>query len=156
MVKQKAIVDTCFLLKIADQGQHPDNIKKLLDNTNYLTVAHRYVVDQEFGLHSFIKRLIAEKYITTIEYEDFLKNDFSWLLYETQFFSIYNEMLEYMQKSGGRKQMPNLKISTGKTICMHHISGSSMGEVHMILMASFMRLPVYYQKIQISICLEIL
>ena len=90
MVKQKAIVDTCFLLKIADQGQHPENIKKLLDNSNYIPVAHRYVVDQELGLCSFVKQLIDEKYITTIEYEAFLGDDFSRHLYEMYFFHIYN------------------------------------------------------------------
>lgn len=146
MVKQKAIVDTCFLLKIADHGQHPDNIKKLLDNTNYIPVAHRYVVDHEFRVNSFLNTLIEEQYITTIEYDTFLDDKFSRDLYETSFFIIYNEMRDYMQRCGGSKQMPELNLPNGKTIYTHHLSKSSMGDVHMILMASFMRLPVFLSE----------
>lgn len=90
MAKQIAIVDTCFLLKIADQGKQPNNIKILLDNTNYIPVAHQYVVEHEFVLHGFLKQLIAEKYVTVVEYEEFLTNDFARQLYETSFVSIYN------------------------------------------------------------------
>ena len=52
MEKQRAIVDTCFLQKIAAEGRYPDNICKIIDNSIYTPVAHKYVVEQEFVLHS--------------------------------------------------------------------------------------------------------
>ncbi len=144
MTKQKAIVDTCLLQKISSNGKYAGNIKKIFDNLDYILVAHRYVVDHEFGLHSYIKRLIDEGYITTIEYDEFFgEDDFSRMIYETQFEAIYNEMRNYLQRKGGIKQMPKLVIPNGKDIYSHHIQGSSMGDVHMIIMASFMRIPVF-------------
>ena len=143
MEKLLAIVDTCFLQKIASQGSCPDNIKKILDNSDYTPVAHKYVVEQEFGLHGYLQKLIDEGYITTVEYNEFLTDDFSKKIYEKQYVDIYNEIRNYLKSAGGRKQMPELKIPKGKTIYTHHIGGSSMGDVHMILMASFMRLPVF-------------
>ncbi len=146
MEKQRAIVDTCFLQKIASQGSCPDNIKKILDNSDYIPVAHKYVVEQELGLQGYLQKLIDEGYIATIEYSEFLPDDFSKMLYEKQYVDIYNEIRNYLMSAGGRKQMPELKIPNGKTIFTHHIGGSSMGDVHMILMAAFMRLPVFLSE----------
>lgn len=42
--------------------------------------------------------------------------------------------------------MPELSLPLDKTIYTHHLSGSSMGDVHMILMASFMRIPVFLSE----------
>ena len=146
MEKQRAIVDTCFLQKISSQGSCPDNIKRILDNSDYIPVAHKYVVEQELSLYGYLGKLVEEEYITTIEYEEFLGDDFSKMVYETQFVDIYDEMRNYLKSVGGRKQMPELNIPKGKNIYTHHIGGSSMGDVHMILMASFMGLPVFLSE----------
>ena len=146
MEKQRAVIDTCFLQKIASQGSCPDNIRVIIDNSGYIPVAHRYVVEQEFALHSYLNSLVEEGYIKTIEYDEFLENALSRQLYETQFIDIYNEMRCCLRIRGGRKQMPELKIPKGRTIYDHHINDSSMGDVHMILMASFMRLPVFLSE----------
>ena len=134
---------TCFLQKIASKGTHSDNIRKVIDNSGYLPVAHKYVAEQEFALHDYIQKLIKDGYIAIIEYEEFLEDDLSKHLYEAQFEDIYNEMRIHLQNCGGLKQMPELNIPKGRDIYTHHISGNSMGDVHMILMASLMRLPVF-------------
>lgn len=146
MEKQRAIVDTCFLQKISSQGSCSGNIKRILDNSDYIPVAHKYVVEQELSLHSYLGKLVEEEYIITVEYEEFLKDDFSKMVYETQFVDIYDEMRNYLKCAGGIKQMPELNIPKGKSIYTHHIGGSSMGDVHMILMASFMGLPVFLSE----------
>ncbi len=146
MEKQRAIVDTCFLQKIAAEGIHVDNIRIIIDTLGYIPVAHKYVVEQEFGLHSYLKTLVDDGYIMVIEYDEFLEDSFSRILYEIQFRDIYNEMRSYLQKCGGPKQMPELIIPKGYDIYTHHIGGSSMGDVHMILMASFMRLPIFLSE----------
>lgn len=142
MEKQRAIVDSCFLQKIAAEGKCAENIKKIIDNSDYIPVTHRYVADYEFGLHRYLSELIEEKYITVVEYNEFLEDELSRDIYEAQFYSIYNEMRDYLQNYGTKKQMPELSIPKGHSIFTHHLQGSSMGDVHMILMASFMRLPV--------------
>lgn len=146
MKKQRAIVDTCFLQKIAAKGSCPENIRIILDNSEYTPVAHKYVVEQELALHGYLKKYVEDGYITTIEYDEFIGDALSKQLYETQFAYIYNEMRSYLQTMGGHKQMPELKIPKGSDIYTHHMQGSSMGDVHMILMASFMRLPVFLSE----------
>ncbi len=146
MEKQRAIVDTCFLQKIAAKGSCPENIQIILDDSEYTPVAHKYVVEQEFALHGYLKKLVDDGYIATIEYNEFIGDTLSKQIYETQFIDIYGEMRSYLQSKGGLKQMPELKIPKGSDIYTHHIQGSSMGDVHMILMASFMGLPVFLSE----------
>lgn len=146
MEKQRAIVDSCFLQKIAAQGSYPENIRIILDGLEYAPVAHKYVVEQELKLHGYLKKLIDDGYIATIEYNKFIGDALSKQVYETQFVDIYDEMRSYLQSKGGPKQMPELKIPKGSDIYTHHIQGSSMGDVHMILMASFMGLPVFLSE----------
>ncbi len=143
MAKQRAIVDTCFLHKVSMSGKYVENIRLIIDNTDYVPVIHPYVAEQEFGLHSYLKRMVDEGYIETIKYSEFITDKFSNTIYQTQYRDIYEEMRNYLQSKGGKKQMPGLNIPKGKTIFDHHISGSSMGDVHMILMASFLRLPIF-------------
>ena len=142
MEKQEVIVDTCFLKKIASDGKYPENIHKILDELEFTPVTPRYVADQEFALNYFLDRLVKEGYIRIIENNEFLKDDIDKMIYEDHFYAIYAEMREYLKIKGGYKQMPELLMPRGKTIFSHHISGSSMGDVHMILTASFMRLPI--------------
>ena len=146
MEKQRAIVDTCFLQKIAAKGNCPENIRIILDNSEFSPVAHKYVVEQELALHGYLKKYVEDGYIATIEYDEFIGDALSKQLYETQFVDVYNEMRNFLQTKGGPKQMPNLKIPKGSDIYTHHMQGSSMGDVHMILMASFMRLPVFLSE----------
>ena len=146
MEKQRAIVDTCFLQKITANGSCPGNIQLLLDNLEYSPVAHKYVMEQELSLHGYLKKLIDDGYIMTIDYDEFIGDALSKQVYETQFVDIYNEMRKFLQSQGGPKQMPELKIPKGSDIYTYHMQGSSMGDVHMILMASFMRLPVFLSE----------
>lgn len=145
-MQQKAIVDTCLLHKLSADGKNPDYIKKVIDNLGYNPLAHKYVAEQEFELHGYLKKLLDEGFIEVVEYEEFLDSDFSRKLYEQQFIDIYNELRDYLKNKGGTKQMPELRIPTGHTIYDYHMHGSSMGDVHMILMASFMRLPVFLSE----------
>ena len=146
MEKQRAIVDTCFLQKIAANGSCPENIRIIIDNSDYTPVAHKYVVEQEMALHGYIKKYIDDGYISTIEYNEFIGDTLSKQLYEAQSVNIYNEIRGFLQSRGGKKQMPELKIPKGSDIYTHHMQGSSMGDVHMILMASFMRLPIFLSE----------
>lgn len=146
MEKQRAIVDTCFLQKISAKGNYPENIRIILDSLEYIPVAHKYVVEQELTLHGYLKKYIDDGYIETIEYKEFIGDTLSKQVYETQFVDIYNEMRSYLKSKGGSKQMPELRIPKGADIYTHHMQGSSMGDIHMILMASFLGLPVFLSE----------
>ena len=143
MAKQCAVVDTCFLEKISLDGYRLDNIGKVLDEFEYQLVAHPYVINQEFELRGYLKNLVTSGYIKAIDYSEFLKTDVQRQLYETTYVWLYNELKSYHEANGGLKQMPPLNFPAGQNIYTAHMVGSSMGDVHMILMAAFMKLPIF-------------
>lgn len=51
-------------------------------------------------------------------------------------------MRKNLAVAGGAKQIEKLSIPSGETIYSVHRQGSSMADVHMILMAAFLHLPV--------------
>lgn len=142
MEKVKVIVDTCFLQKLSSGGKNTANIRIVLDELNYIPVAHPYIAKQELSLNSSLDKLVKEGYIEVIEYDEFIRDDFDKQLYEGYFVALYEDLRAYLEAKGGPKQMKALNLDKGQTIYDTHMQGSSMADVHMILMASFLRLPI--------------
>lgn len=142
MGKQEVIVDTCFLSKMSSDGASPDNIKKVLDALDYTPVVHRYVADQEMNVLGYLEKLIKEGYIRVVDKNEFIKDESDEIMYTKSFAILYKEMQEYLEAKGGLKQIPDLVIPDGETVFTHRQAGSSMGDVHMILMAAFMKLSI--------------
>lgn len=142
MEKTEAIVDTCFLQKLSTEGKNVDNIKKILNELDFTPVVHPYIAEHELSLHSYLNNLVKEGYIKTIEYTEFQKDTDDKDLYESYFFGIYEEMRLLLEARGGVKQIEKLDIRGTKTIYNTHKQGSSMGDVHMILMAVFLQMPI--------------
>jgi|GEM_PF-1059850 len=142
MEKSEVIVDTCFLQKVSDYGRVPDNIKAIFDELNFRPVVHPYICDHEISLHAFSIKLIDDGYIRKIEYDEFIKDEYERQLYEQYFFMLHEEMRLLLEAKGGLKQLGKLNIKSGQTIYDTHYQGSSMGDVHMVLMASFMDLSI--------------
>lgn len=142
MEKVKAIVDTCFLQKLSSGGKNTDNIKLVLDELNYVPVTHPYIAEHELALNAPLDRLVREGYIEVIGYDAFIRDDFEKQLYESYFAVLYEDLRKYLEAMNGPKQMKPLYFKQGQTIYNTHLQGSSMADVHMILMASFLRLPV--------------
>ena len=49
---------------------------------------------------------------------------------------------EYLKAAGGKKQLEKLVLPTGQNVFTYRKALMSLGDVHMILMAFFMRMPV--------------
>ena len=73
MGKTEVIVDTCFLQKLSSEGRATDNIKKVLNELEYVPVVHPYIYEHELSLHSYFVRLAGEEYIRVIQYNEFQK-----------------------------------------------------------------------------------
>lgn len=142
MEKTKVIVDTCFLHKISSEGKNIENIKRILDELGYIPVTHPYVAQQELSLHSGYDVLLKEGYIKIIDYSEFIHDVFEKQLYESYFVALYEDLRLYLEAKGGLKQMDRLVLERGQTIYDIHKQGSSVADVHLILMASFLRLPL--------------
>lgn len=142
MEKQEVIVDTCFLQKITSDGLFLDNVKRVLDELGFVPVVNKYVADQEFQLKRYMTELVNNGYIKVVGYDEYIKDETDRIIYEDYFEQLYYEMKGYLEAKGGPKQMPPLNIPQDQSVFTAHISGSSMGDIHMILMAAYMRLPI--------------
>ena len=119
MEKTEVIVDTCFLQKLSSEGKVIDNIKRVLAELEYIPVVHPYIYEHELSLHSYFVRLVEDGYIKVMGYDEFQKDAMN-----------------------SPKQVEKLCLQKGQTIYNTHKQGSSMGDVHMILMASYLQMPI--------------
>lgn len=142
MGKTEVIVDTCFLQKISSEGRSIGNIKRVLDELDYTPVVHPYVYEHELKLFSYFTKLAAEGYIRVISYDTFLKDEIDKEFYEEYYDVLYEDMRSALDAVNSRKHIEELCFKNGQTIFNTHKQGSSMGDVHMILMASYMKLPI--------------
>ena len=142
MRKTEVIVDTCFLQKLSSEGKAIDNVKRILAELEYIPVVHPYIYEHELSLHSYFVRLVEEKYIKVIQYNEFQKDEIDKQSYEDYYSVLYEDMRLTLEAMNSPKQVEKLCLHKGQTIYNTHKQGSSMGDVHMILMASFLQMPV--------------
>lgn len=142
MRRTEVIVDTCFLQKLSSEGKAIDNIKKVLAELEYIPVTHPYIYEHELSLHSYFVRLVEEKYIRVIQYNEFQKDAIDKQSYEAYYGVLYEDMRLALEAMNSPKQVEKLCLHKGQTIYNTNKQGSSMGDVHMILMASYLQMPI--------------
>lgn len=142
MSKKEAIVDTCFFNKLSNDGNNIETFKKVLMDLDYKPVVHPYIAEKELDVFPQFKKLVEQGFIRKAEYEEFLEDEYDKESYERYFSELYEEMRTYLEIKGARKQIKRLEIPKGQTIYTYRLAGMSLGDVHMILMAFFMRLPI--------------
>ena len=142
MSKKEAIVDTCFFNKLSNNGKNIEAFKKVLVDLKYKPVVHPYIAEKELDVFPHFNKLIEEGFIRKAEYSEFIEDEDDAELYEQYFPELYEEMREYLEIKGSKKRIENLAIPKGQTIYTYRRAGMSLGDVHMILMAFFMRLPI--------------
>ncbi len=142
MSKKEAIVDTCFFNKLSNDGKNIEAFKKVLVDLDYKPVVHPYIAEKELDVFPHFNKLVEEGFIRKVEYSEFIEDEDDAELYEQYFPELYEEMREYLEIKGSKKQIEKLAIPKGQTIYTYRRAGMSLGDVHMILMAFFMRLPI--------------
>lgn len=142
MSKKEAIVDTCFFNKLSNDGKNIEAFKKVLMDLEYKPVVHPYIAEKELDVFPYFNKLVEEGFIRKVEYTEFIEDEDDKDLYEQYFPELYEEMREYLVIKESKKQIEKLKIPKGQTIYTYRRSGMSLGDVHMILMAFFMKLPI--------------
>lgn len=142
MSKKEAIVDTCFFNKLSNDGKNIEAFKKVLVDLDYKPVVHPYIAEKELDVFPHFNKLVEEGFIRKAEYSEFIEDEDDAELYEQYFPELYEEMREYLEIKGSKKQIEKLAIPKGQTIYTYRRAGMSLGDVHMILMAFFMRLPI--------------
>ncbi len=142
MSKKEAIVDTCFFNKLSNDGKNIEAFKKVLVDLDYKPVVHPYIAEKELDVFPHFNKLVEEGFIRKAEYSEFIEDKDDAELYEQYFPELYEEMRAYLEIKGSKKQIEKLAIPNGQTIYTYRRAGMSLGDVHMILMAFFMRLPI--------------
>ncbi len=82
------------------------------------------------------------EYIRVIQYNEFQKDAVDKQLYEAYYGVLYEDMRQALEATSSPKQVEKLCLHKGQTIYNTHKQGSSMGDVHMILMASYLKMPI--------------
>lgn len=142
MSKKEAIVDTCFFNKLSNDGKNIEAFKKVLVDLDFKPVVHPYIAEKELDVFPHFNKLVEEGFIRKAEYSEFIEDEDDVELYEQYFPELYEEMREYLEIKGSKKQIEKLAIPKGQTIYTYRKASMSLGDVHMILMAFFMRLPI--------------
>lgn len=142
MSKKEVIVDTCFFNKLSNNGKNIETFKKVLVDLDYKPVVHPYIAEKELDVFPYFIKLLEEGFIRKAEYSEFIEDEDDAELYEQYFSQLYEEMREYLEIKESKKQIEKFVIPKGQTIYTYRRAGMSLGDVHMILMAFFMRLPI--------------
>ncbi len=142
MNKKEVLVDTVFLEKLSCDGKNPDAFKKVLSDLDYRPVVHPYIAANELDMHSYFDKLVAEGFVRVANYNEFLNDDGDKEIYESYFIDIHNTLREYLEAARGKKQLEKLVLPEGQDIFTYRRAAMSLGDVHMILMAFFTRMPI--------------
>ena len=146
MSKKEAIVDTCFFNKLSNDGKNIEIFKKVLVDLDYKPVVHPYIAEKELDVFPHFNKLVEEGFIRKAEYSEFIEDEDDAELYEQYLYELYEEMREYLEIKGSKKKIEKLVIPKGQTIYTYRRASMSLGDVHMILMAFFMRLPIIFSE----------
>lgn len=142
MNKKEVLVDTAFLEKLSCDGKNLETFKKVLSDLEYKPVVHPYIAANELDMHPYFDKLVAEGFVRVAQYTDFLCDDEDRTLYESYFIDIHNSLREYLEAAGGKKQLEQLVLPTGQDVFTYRKAAMSLGDVHIILMAFFTRMPI--------------
>ncbi len=142
MSKREVLVDTAFLAKLSCDGKNVDIFKKVVSGLEFTPVFHPYIAENELDMYPYFQKLVDEDFVRVADYNEFLSDDEDKTLYESYFIDVHNALREYLAAAGGRKQLEKLILPAGQTVFTYRKASMSLGDVHMILMAFFLRMPI--------------
>lgn len=142
MSKKEAIVDTCFFNKLSCDGKDIETFKRVLIDLEFVPVVHPYIAEKELDVFSGFDKLVEEGFVRVVSYDEFIEDQDDKDLYIRYFHDLYEEMRTYLEITDSKKQIDILHLPEGQTIFTYRKAGMSFGDIHIILMATIMRLPI--------------
>lgn len=137
MDKIYAVVDSDFVQKIGEiRNRDPYELFcKLMDELNCIPVVHPYVMEHELFSCELAKKLLDTGVLRPIKYDEFLP-----IVRKRQYESAFQDLYHVLTMNEyGLEQEPDEDIFT------RH-AGKSYGEIHSVLMASQMQIPIFYSN----------
>jgi hypothetical protein len=142
MDMKETLVDTCFLHKISNEGKEIEVLKKVINALGIKAVVHPYIAKHELELHSSYKMLIEEGFIKVIGYNDIFKSTVSQIAYEGYLQMLYDDFHKTMDVENAVKAEKMYSDLKKIDVFESHKQGSSLGDVHMMLTAAFLNIPM--------------
>lgn len=112
--------------------KNPNNItyfKSIFEILNINPAIHTYVFNNELFNNTYIKSLVTDGFISIIEYNNFLYNDFDKQTYKITF----ENFCEYMN---------NQKLKDFN-IFKDHRAKHNLGEIHSLITAQYLSIPLF-------------
>lgn len=138
----KAIIDTCFIEKFNNSGIISEDLKKLISAAEFELYLHPYIYQNELSMFSFSEDLVKSGFIKLVKYDEFIPADYYKNYYSSLFLEIYNEFYNRLLVSNPRKANKMHPLLPDTDVFNDRYGGSSIGDVHMIMMALFMEIPI--------------
>lgn len=142
MDKTEVLIDTVFLHKLSSEGKEIEALKQVLSELEFKPIVHPYIAKNELDMFPYVDKLVSEGYIRIASYDEFLFEKSDKDIYCSYFQDIHDDLRKYLDSTAGRKKLDILRLPMGQDIFGYRKAGMSLGDVHMILMASFMKIPV--------------
>lgn len=136
-----AVIDADFLNKIDEvQRASPDELfRKLMQALNYSPVVHPYVMEHELFSCSLARRMVDSGELRVVAYDEFLPGLLSLQQSNPQrdgYVKLFQDLYHVLTlEDCGVQQDPDSNV-----FARH--SGKSYGEVHSVLMANEMHIPI--------------
>lgn len=144
MSKPEALVDTCFLQKFSKEGKNVELLKRVLENLDFQPVIHPYLWEHELSMYSYVKELEKMGLIRIASYEEFLFDEDDVELYTQQFLELYEQLGKYYEIINSKKHVEPLPENCN--IFTYRKARTSIGDVHIILMAVYLQIPVVFTE----------
>lgn len=123
------IIDADFINMLTSVSSDPDLLVTMVGDLNVNPCVHTYVANEELFSNTKFKELLSNKVITEIKYEDFLKDELSKMLYESEFIKLYKAV-------NGPVNIPIDVFKDRRAKC-------NMGEIHSVLLAKAQNIAVF-------------
>lgn len=136
MSESRVVLDADFINLITDirDSDPADLFKRIFAALGKTPVVHPYVAQHELYSNKVVQALIANGDLSVIQKDLFLPagDTFSETLYEKNFYNIYNVIT--------KDPLPCLGD------IWQHRAGNNFGEIHSVLMAAELGLPLFYSN----------
>lgn len=144
--EQRVVLDADFIGGITDykSGDGADLFRRVFCTLGKCPVVHPYVAEHELINNRVAQSLIKNGDIVVIPYTDFLaENGAKNTLYRKSFHDLHTIIREtHIPRRGNAEMVP---LKWGDNIFARH-AGRSFGEIHSILMAVELGIPLFYSN----------
>ena len=136
------LLDTCFLERFKKNSALSEDLNILINEAGFELLVHPYVYENEMSVLAYAKPLFEKDYCRVVKYDEFIPDDLFREYYKSIFLKIYNEFYDRLMAMGSLKAEKMKRLEDDSDIFSVRYAGSSIGDVHLVLMALFMGVPI--------------